>query len=121
MPRSLSLLEPPIDVALLTSAAAKSISLTKLINDTVGPIPNYRLEYLLQKAFEMVAELKNMGTLSLSIREKKDAEALQNLRARQDNVIESLTIELKQLTQRETGRQLGSLGGTREGQVTRLQ
>ncbi|KAF2686931.1 hypothetical protein K458DRAFT_441611 [Lentithecium fluviatile CBS 122367] len=119
--RSLALWVPSLDPGLLVRAAAKGISPTELLNDTVGPMPNYRFVYLLHKAFEMAAELKSLGAMFLSVREKKGGEALQNLRARQDRDLQGFTAELRELAKQEAGKQIAALEETRKGQVSRLQ
>ncbi|KAL7928243.1 putative toxin subunit [Trichoderma chlorosporum] len=119
--RSLALFEPPIDPGLLVRAAAQGIDVSQLLSNTVGPMPNYRFQYLLQKALELCSELKSMGYTLLSIKEKKDTEALANLRARQDIVIQSFMIEAKIMAKKETESSIDTLLETRKGQVTRLE
>src|SRR5262249_51752552 len=47
-------------------------------------LPNYRFSIMLQKANEMVAEVRNLGVELLSALEKRDAEALSTLRSGQE-------------------------------------
>ncbi|UKZ49280.1 hypothetical protein TrVGV298_003525 [Trichoderma virens] len=119
--RSLALFEPPIDPGLLVRATAYGISISQLLSSTVGPMPNYRFQYLLQKALELCIELKSMGQTLLSIKEKKDTEALANLRARQDIVIQSLMIEAKKIAKTEAESSIDALLESRKGLVTRLE
>lgn len=51
-------------------------------------MPNCRFQYLLQKAFELCAELRSMTNTFLSIKERRDSESLQLLRQKQDGVIQ---------------------------------
>jgi hypothetical protein len=119
--RNLALFEPPIDPGLLVRATAQGIDISQLLSNTVGPMPNYRFQYLLQKALEMCGELKSMGSTLLSIKERKDTEALANLRARQDNVIQSLMIEAKNIAKKEAESSIDALLEIRKAQVTRLE
>ncbi|GAP90432.2 putative PA14 domain protein [Rosellinia necatrix] len=119
--RSLALFEPPLDPGMLVRATASGVDISKLLSNTVGPMPNYRFQFLLQKAFEMCAEVKSMGATLLSIKEKKDSEALSNLRARQDTVIQGLIIDLKKIAKREAESSITALLETRKAQVARLQ
>jgi hypothetical protein len=48
-------------------------------------MPNYRFYYLLQKALELCSEIKALGNAFLSTKEKGDAEALSQLRAKHES------------------------------------
>lgn len=76
----LPLFEPPLDVGLLVAATAAGLSISSVLNDLDSPMPNYRFYYLLQKATEVVSELKNLTQGVLTVKEKFDGEALQTLR-----------------------------------------
>lgn len=80
--RSLPLFEPPIDPALLVRATAAGLDLNSLLdsNTTTGR-SFYRFAYMLQKANEVVNEVKGLGAALLSALEKRDAEALALLRS----------------------------------------
>lgn len=80
--RSLPLFEPPIDPALLVRATAAGLDLNSLLdsNATTGR-SYYRFAYMLQKANEVVNEVKGLGAALLSALEKRDAEALALLRS----------------------------------------
>ena len=79
--RQLALFEPPIDPALLVRAAAAGIDLGSAISDLNAPIPIYRFEYMLQRAYDFSNEVRNLGNAILSALEKKDGEDLALLRA----------------------------------------
>ncbi|RYP28224.1 hypothetical protein DL767_007313 [Monosporascus sp. MG133] len=119
--RSLALFEPPLDPGMLVRAAASGVDISKLLSNTVGPMPNYRFQFLLQKAFDMCAEVKAIGATLLSIKEKKDTEALSNLRARQYTVIQGLVIDLKRIAKKEAESSIDALLETRKAQVARLE
>jgi hypothetical protein len=119
--RHLPLFEPPIDPALLVQAAAHGLSLSSVLNDLNSPMPNYRFYYLLQKALELCSEVKALGNAFLSAKEKGDAEALSQLRARHESSIHNLVMEVKKLQLDEAGKALDALEQSRKGPVYRLQ
>ncbi|KAF2809580.1 uncharacterized protein BDZ99DRAFT_520924 [Mytilinidion resinicola] len=92
---SYPLWDPPIDPAALVRAAAEGLSISSFLNDLNAPIPNYRFYYLLQKALELCAELKSSSSLFLSIKEKRDGEALGLLKAQQDSAMQNLIMEMR--------------------------
>ncbi|TRX60188.1 hypothetical protein FNH22_09070 [Fulvivirga sp. M361] len=79
--RQLSLFAPPIDPALLVRAAAAGVDLGTALQDLNAPLPLYRFDYMLQRAYDFCNEVKSLGTSLLSSLEKKDAEELSLLRA----------------------------------------
>ena len=79
--RSLPLFEPPIDPALLVSAAAAGLDLNSLLNEVNPGVSLYRFAFMLQKANEVVNEVKGLGAALLSALEKRDAEQLSLLRS----------------------------------------
>ncbi|CAG9932011.1 neuraminidase-like domain-containing protein [Candidatus Nitrotoga arctica] len=119
--RHLPLFEPPIDPALLVQAAAQGLSLSSVLNDLNSPMPNYRFAYLLQKALELCSEVKSLGNAFLSVKEKGDAEALSQLRARHESSIHKLVLEVKNLQLDEAAKALEALQQSRKGPVYRLQ
>ncbi|HMF97953.1 MAG TPA: hypothetical protein VKE96_26820, partial [Vicinamibacterales bacterium] len=78
--RQLPLFEPPIDPALLVQAAAAGMDLASILNDISAPLPSYRFSVLMQRAHELVGDVKALGQALLSALEKRDGEALQLLR-----------------------------------------
>jgi len=119
--RHLPLFEPPIDPALLVQAAAAGLSLSSVLNDLNSPMPNYRFYYLLQKALELCSELKTLGNAFLSTKEKGDAEALSQLRARHESSIHNLVMEVKKQQLDEAGKALDALQQSRKGPAYRMQ
>ena len=118
-PISLALWDPPLDPAALVAAVAAGLSLSSFLNDLNSPMPNYRFYYLLQKAFELVGELKAMMAQFLSVKEKRDSEALQLLRQTQDNAIQTLVMEVRMLQLDEANKSLDALRITRSGPLAR--
>jgi len=82
--RTLLLFEPPIEPGLLVRAAAAGVDLGSALSDVNAPLGRYRFNYLLPKALELCAEVKSLAGALLAGLEKRDAEALSNLRARQE-------------------------------------
>ena len=59
--RSLALWEPPLDIGQLVRAAAGGLSIASVLNDLGAPLPNYRFMGLLDRALEIIQELKSLG------------------------------------------------------------
>jgi hypothetical protein len=78
--RQLSLFAPPIDPLALVRAAAAGVDIGTALADLDAPLPHYRFTTMLQKANELVNDLKTLGASLLAALEKKDAEALARLR-----------------------------------------
>ena len=119
--RSLSLFDPPLDPGIIMQSLSRGISLTALLNDSIGPMPNFRFAALLEKALETCAELKQTGASFLAVRETKDAEGLAALQSRQESLMQSMTIDIKSLAKTEIEKSIAELQETRKGQVSRLQ
>ncbi len=105
--RQLPLFQPPIDPALLVRAAAAGIDLSSVLNDLYAPLPHYRFSYMLQKALELCADVKALGSSLLSALEKKDAEKLSLIRASQEKSLLKLvrTIKKQQVEESITSRE----------------
>jgi|SRR5579884_2793806 len=61
--------------------------LSSALNDINAALPYYRFTFIAQKASELCGELKNLGSALLSTLEKRDAEALAQLRSIQDVIV----------------------------------
>ncbi|EPS42066.1 hypothetical protein H072_3884 [Dactylellina haptotyla CBS 200.50] len=120
-PLTLALFDPPLDPGMLASAAAAGISPSVLLNDTQAPMPNYRFLYILQKAIEMCSELKGIGEQFLSAKEKKDSEALTMLHARQEVLMNTIMLPIKELQLTETQKSIVTLEEMRKSHVNKLQ
>ncbi len=79
--RDLPLYDPPIDPLLLIRARAAGLDIDSVLGTLYAPLPNYRFSFTLQKAIELSAELKALGSALLMALEKQDAEALTLLRS----------------------------------------
>ena len=118
--RRLALFEPPLDPGQLVRSMASGGITAVLARSTDGPMPNYRFLYLLQKAFEICAEVKSLADMYLSIKEKRDNEGLAALRARQDIAIQTLGLQMKQLQREDSLKTIEVLETTRKSHVMRL-
>lgn len=76
-------------------------------------MPDYQFFFLLQKALELCHELKSLTSSFLSIKEKRDAEALQILRAMQESSIQALVMEVRSVQLEEAGLALEALDSSR--------
>jgi hypothetical protein len=91
----LALFAPPINPAILVRAAAAGIDIGSVLNDMNAPLPAYRFAAMVQKASELVNEVKMLGAALLSALEKKDTETISLLRASQEIRVQNATILLK--------------------------
>lgn len=104
----LALFEPPIDPGALVRAAASGLSLSSVLESISGPMPNYRFQYLLRGALEMVQELKSLAGAFLSAKEKLDSEAYQRIRAGHESTINAVVLDLKKLSRNEAKKAIGT-------------
>jgi hypothetical protein len=111
--RSLALFEPPIEPGLLVRAAAAGVDLGSVLSDLNAPLGLYRFSYLLPKALELCGEVKSLGGALLAALEKKDAETLSNLRARQESAMLRLVRQIKERQIEEAKTALEGLQKTR--------
>ncbi|SCX05636.1 hypothetical protein SAMN05216379_103140 [Nitrosomonas eutropha] len=118
--RKLPLFEPPIDPALLVKAAAQGLSIDSVLNDLNTPMPNYRFYYLLQKALDLCNELKSLGSAMLSAIEKKDNETVALIRAKHENVMQNLVMEIKKQQLEEAQKNIESLQQNRKTPEERM-
>ncbi len=93
--RQLALFEPPIDPAMLARAAAAGLDVGAIVNGLNQPLPLVRFQLLVQKATEIVQEVKSLGSNLLSAMEKEDGEAMAILRARHERVIMEMVEHVK--------------------------
>ncbi|MCG8390386.1 MAG: hypothetical protein MJA30_32860, partial [Cytophagales bacterium] len=112
--RQLALFEPPIDPALLVRATAAGIDLSSAISDLNAPIPIYRFEYMLQRAYDFSNEVRNLGNAILSALEKKDGEELALLRAGHEVDLLKQVRKVREDAIREARENLNSLEEAKE-------
>jgi hypothetical protein len=93
--RQLALFEPYIDPALLARAAASGLDVGAIVNGLNQPLPIVRFQLLVQKAAEIVQEVKSLGNSLLAAMEKEDGETLAILRAKHERVVMELVEHVK--------------------------
>lgn len=108
-PLPLALWDAPIDPGELVADIASGLSLANALNDLNSSLPNFRFTWLLARALEMTAELKSQEGQFLSIKEKRDSEALQVLRTGQEVTINNMVLQLKQAQLDEAQKTMASL------------
>lgn len=117
----LALFEPPMDPGALVASAAKgALSTALLMADADAPMPNYRFQYLLQRALELCNEIKSVESAYLSAVEKRDSEALSLLKSQQDIALQNALAESKKLQRDEALTTLASQQETRKSHESRL-
>jgi hypothetical protein len=79
--QQIPLFDPPIDPALLVRAAAAGIDIASVLSDVDAPLAPYRFSVLVQKASELCGEVKALGQALVGAIERRDAEALAQLRS----------------------------------------
>ncbi|ODM16219.1 hypothetical protein SI65_08218 [Aspergillus cristatus] len=119
-PRRLPLFDPPLDVGNLVAAVSGGTSPSSVIGNIQGPMPYYRSTYLIQKALELCNELRSFSESFLAVKEKRDTEAMSSLRVRQERVIQSLTVGIKQTQIEEATSAVDALVESRKAHVMRL-
>jgi Tc toxin complex TcA C-terminal TcB-binding domain len=105
----LALFAPPINPAILVEAKAMGVDLSSVLNDFNVPVPNYRFNFVLQKAVELCAEVRSLGSSLLSVLEKSDAEALSVLRTTQEVTLLQAAAQIKQSQIDEANNNLAAL------------
>lgn len=94
--RQLALFAPPIDPGLLVKAAAAGLDIGAVLSDLNAPLPHYRFQVLVQKANELINDVKSLGASLLAALEKKDAEELALLHSTHETQILEAVREIKQ-------------------------
>ena len=104
-----SLFAPPIDPALLARAGAAGLSFDQIMAGLNQPRSHYRFSVMLQKANEVAAELRTLGSELLQALEKRDAEELSLLRSRLDLQAIRLNMDIRDEQIKEAKTQLEAI------------
>lgn len=118
--RQLPLFEPPIDPALLVRAQAAGLTISDILDAIAAPPSNYRFSVMLQKANELTAETRNLGSALLSALERRDAEALALLRSKQETTLLAAVRDTRQKQVDEAKEQVAGLQESRRMTEARL-
>jgi hypothetical protein len=89
--QQLPLFDPPLDPGMLVQAAAAGIDVSAIVSGANQPLGPLRSLPLIQKALELAAEVRSLGSALLSAIEKGDAEALALLRQGNEVQVQTLT------------------------------
>lgn len=122
----LPLFQPPIDPMALVKAFASGLEVGKILADFNIAVPNYRFNFVIAKAKELVSRLNQLGSTLLSVLEKKDAEELSLFRNTHENEILKFTMDIKQTQLEDRNETLESLiaslnsAKTREAHYSKL-
>ncbi|KAK0718534.1 hypothetical protein B0T26DRAFT_752444 [Lasiosphaeria miniovina] len=119
-PMPLALWEPSMDPGQLVAAAASGLSLSSALSDLNASLPNYRFAWLLGRALEATAKLKGLESTFLSVKEKRDGEALQLLRVGHEITMNNMVMELKKSLLEEAERSLAALHASQESSKHRF-
>jgi hypothetical protein len=121
-PIEYALVDPDLDPGALVNALGGALGITSQYGMTgqITPMPSHRFMHVLQRALEACSDLKTISEQYLTAREKKDAEALANIRARQESLILKMTMETKQNAKKEIEITIRSLKHQRESLANRL-
>ena len=120
--RQLALFQPPIDVrALVQATAAGGRDIGSLLSDLNVPVPHYRYGFMLDRAKEMIGNVKDFGAALLDVLEKRDAEQLAVLQTTHERNLLDLTTRVLELERDEAKGALEALTISRENINNRLE
>ena len=94
--RRLSLFAPPIDPLALMRADQAGLSVDEVLDTQSGAVPPYRFEFLIARANEQAATVQAFGSALLSALERKDVEALSDLRTVHEDQLLKLQRNVRQ-------------------------
>ncbi len=107
--RQLALFQPAIDPTQLVRAVAGGTTPLSVVSQLTPAVPNYRFDYMLERAKNITSTLIQLGASLLSALEKKDAEELALLRSSHEQSILKLITTTKEKQIEEANETLNSL------------
>ncbi|NEO39248.1 MAG: hypothetical protein F6J90_24090 [Moorea sp. SIOASIH] len=117
--RQLALFQAPIDPAQLVRAVAGGRTPLSVVSQLTPAVPNYRFDYMLERAKNITSTLIQLGSSLLSALEKKDAEELALLRSSHEQSILKLITTTKEKQIEEAKETLNSLNESLESTTHR--
>ncbi|KAE8360915.1 hypothetical protein BDV27DRAFT_161237 [Aspergillus caelatus] len=105
-----------MDPGALAQAKAAPGGFAGLLSGLESPMPNYRFDYLIRHAFELVSELRSLEQQFLTIREKKDTEGLALPRSRHQCTVLALAKKVKKHEKQETLKAIDVISAARTQQ-----
>ncbi|KKO19787.1 MAG: hypothetical protein L3J18_05390 [Candidatus Brocadia sp.] len=118
--RQLALFDPPIDPGMMVKAAAAGIDIGSIVSGLNQPISPVRTPLLIQKALELCAEVRGLGSALLSAIEKGDSERMALLRQGHEIAIQQMTQEVRFLQWKQAQEASTSLLTSRATALERL-
>ncbi len=117
--RQLPLFDQLVDPALLVRAAAAGMDLSSALADSSAPTPHYRFRTLVAQALTLAADVRSLGAALLSALEKRDAEALAQLRATHERLLADDVEKIRVGQESEADQRIAALRVQRAGSVQR--
>lgn len=117
--RQLALFDPPLDPGMLVKAAAAGIDVGSIVSGLNQPVSPVRALLLIQKALELCAEVRGLGSALLSAIEKGDGEHLARLRQGHEITIQQLQQEVRFLQWKQAQESTETLLRSRAGALER--
>jgi hypothetical protein len=111
--RPLPLFEPPIDPGMLVKAAAAGLDIGSIVSGLSQPLGPVRSRTLIQKALEIAAEVRSLGSSLLAALEKGDAEQLALLRQEHEIAVQKATQNVRYLSLQQSQEVTNALLRTR--------
>jgi hypothetical protein len=93
--QQLPLFSPPINPALLVAAAAAGLDLTSVLSESSAALPPYRFRTMIRHALELCDQVRGLGAELLAALEKRDAEALAQIRSADEINLQSALDEVR--------------------------
>lgn len=118
--RPLALFDPPLDPGMLVKAVAAGMDISSIVNGLNQPIGPVRSLTLIQKALELCAEVRSLGSSLLSAIEKGDSEHLALVRQRHEIQIQQMSQDIRFLQWKSAQESTKSLLTSRATAIERL-
>ncbi len=119
--QQLPLFAPPINPALLVAAAAAGLDLTSVLAESNAPLPPYRFRTMARHALELCDQVRGLGAELLAALEKKDAEAIALIRARDEVNLQTKVEEVREQQLKVAEQEIEVLAKTKQSFVEREQ
>lgn len=117
--RQLALFDPPLDPGMLVKAAAAGIDIGSIISGLNQPVSPVRSLFVIQKALELCAEVRGLGSALLSAIEKGDSERMALLRQGHEIKIQQMQQEVRFLQWKQAQESTESLLRSRASALER--
>jgi hypothetical protein len=117
--QQLPLFDPPLDPGMLVKAAAAGIDIGSIVSGLNQPLGPVRCPLLIQKALEIAAEVRGLGSELLAALEKGDAEQLSLLRQGHEVQLQQLVQNVRFLQWQHAQEQTNGLLKTRASALER--